>query len=117
MECQRERHRRNCEDWHKRNPIHEFGTAWERRFDEAKHGNAVSSVAGDFRKTIRAVPCDVVRDEIGGQHAEIIQQLLRFVLRHVRDEMRRQLADFTDKVGHVRGEVQRDEIEIRGPPI
>ena len=82
--CQQELHRQTCAAWHDRNP--EWDRETRLRKTLLKDGPALAAGAdptGRFN-------WERARDEMGGQPAAVIEELAKYLVGWVRDEIRRE---------------------------
>lgn len=85
LECQRERHRRSCQSWHRRNP--DCSGKSDRIRDRIKHKpktSAAQSLA-EF-DPLANIDWSVVEAEIGLQAAVVVEETGRIVISSLRDE-------------------------------
>jgi hypothetical protein len=113
--CQQKRHKNNCREWRRNNPAYERANRWSARIEAAKQG-AAKLQNEDNVESIRALPWDLVRDEIGPEATVIVQEIVKFVLRTKRDEIRAQVPDLYCEVSILAIQAPRDENANRGPP-
>ena len=81
-ECQRERHRRSCLDWHRRNPDYDRGRRLQRRV--RKEAIAEENVACLVNPLAR-LDESVVRDAVGFEGAIIILETGKVIVEWLRD--------------------------------
>lgn len=87
-ECQRERHRRSCAAWHRRNPAYDRETRLRRRLVSA----AAPAESGPPRPDVDplgAIDWVVARDEIGLEASVVVEETARVLVRWTRDAMPR----------------------------
>ena len=87
-ECQRERHRRSCVEWHQRNPTYDRETRLRRRLVTAPPpaGSVPPRVDVD---PLGAIDWEVARDEIGLEMSVVVEETARVLVRWTRDAMPR----------------------------
>lgn len=113
LECQRERHRRNCTAWRMDNPDCSVGAERLRKRVVPEEKN---SKTGD---PMRQVAWDVVRDATSMEHAVITEEIGKVLTSWMRDERDMQLVEIQGRIGKVLGLSPRDErdmqlVEIKG---
>jgi len=110
-ECQAERHRRNCREWHRRNPNYDReGRLRGRLIRESCEGGI--GVGGD---PLRGIDEDAARDAVGLEVYVFIEEIARLLLGAVRDLVGRQPIETKGEIGRVGVMGPRDEIGGRGP--
>jgi len=95
--CQRERHRRACEAWHRRNP----GYDRERRLAERLEGKESKDeppLPLLDTAPLAQIRWPVVRDAIGPETFVIIERCVEIVVIWVRDAMRVQRTDIRQEI-------------------
>lgn len=101
--CQRERHRRNCADWHRRNPGYDQETRLRRRLvPEAPRTNAATPLG--------AIDEDVARDAVGVETYVVTSEIARLTTEWVRDVVGRQVVGIKGQSGKLVPTAARDEI-------
>ena len=84
-DCQRERHRRACADWRRRNPDYDREDRLRRKLRTDADTSAESSSGGGARAADRGLRLDVVRDELGLQLYVLIDELAELLRLETRD--------------------------------
>jgi len=105
-QCQKERHRRACAAWRKREQEGERVHRLRQRILEVP---AVSAQAGGVRARLR---WDAVRDAVGLEMAVIIEEMRREVEDLVRDAVRRQALENTGQSSREMKPMGRDDIAL-----
>jgi hypothetical protein len=109
--CQRERHRRACEEWRKKNPEYDR----EERVRKKVVKEVVPPGAGV--DPMLGIAWDAARDEIGLEAGVVIEETGKVLVSWVRDEIARQVRAGKGKSGQVVGVCARDEMaEGTRPP-
>ncbi len=106
LDCQRERHRRNCTAWRRDNPDCSVGAE---RLRKRVVPEEKKSPTGD---PMRQVAWHVVRDETSMEHAVITEEIGRVLTSWVRDEMDVQLVEIKGRIGRVLPLSLRDEMDV-----
>lgn len=109
-ECQRERHRRNCEDWHRRNPDYDRETRLRSRLKRGKE--RVGAVA----EPSQGINWGDARDAIGLEPLVVIDEVTKVTLDLVRDALFSQLLVKQGKTHRLIPEGLRDSMEPRRLP-
>jgi hypothetical protein len=104
--CQRERHRRACADWHRRNPDYDREGRLRRR--------VVPEEPHRPREPLDGLAWPAVRDAVGLQVAVIIDESGRLLERWTRDAVNAQLLEKKSKSREEGHWGSRDEM-ARGP--
>ena len=105
--CQRERHRRNCQESREQNQNEGRETQWRRRLRKDKE-------SGPFREPREAVQWEEARDEIGVKVLVVIDEFVKLSLVCLRDEWRAQLIELKGKSGQLIPKGLRDESRMAG---
>lgn len=113
-ECQRERHRRNCESWHARNP----GYDRERRLRDrlVRDDRPTTSIHALERDPLAQIRWDVVRDAVPTEWGAVLEEVLVQVVQWARDAVRAQRTGRTDPGGGSRTGGTRDAFATVGVP-
>lgn len=107
--CQRERHRRSCTDWRRRNAQEERAERLRRRLREAPTPGS-PAVLGELR-------LDVVRDEVGLEATVIIEETAEVLNTQLRDAVSIQVTEIIGEISGVPVKAVKDAIATgRGPP-
>ena len=107
-ECQRERHRRNCEDWHRRNPKYDR----EGRLRGRLIRGGQEGARGD---PLRRVDEIAARDAVGMETYVFVEEIVRLLLEWARDSVVLQPIVTKKETGRVAVGGSRDEIGESGP--
>lgn len=108
--CQRERHRRNCLDWHRRNPNYDR--------EDRLRGRLIRSTAkirGEEFDPLRRVNEQAARDAVGVETYVFIEEISRLLLEWVRDLVSLQPTVTKEEISRVGPRGPRDEIGETGP--
>ncbi len=111
-ECQRERHRRACGQWHERHPDYD-------RENRLRERVRVEVAAGEplARDPMAEVAWDAARDAVGMETAVIVEETGKVLALWARDAVRAQAAEITRKLAKVLPRHARDGIAAgAGPP-
>ncbi|MCP4304304.1 MAG: hypothetical protein GY788_05380 [bacterium] len=101
--CQRERHRRNCADWHRDNPGYDKEERLRRRLlREASAPNPTTPLG--------AIDEEAARDAVDVEVFVLVMEVARVVVEWTRDVPRRQLSDIKRQSGRVAPSLPRDDI-------
>lgn len=111
-ECQRERHRRACGAWRRRDPDYDRARRWQASLDRAKAGEGLRPPREP--RILAGVPWDLVRDVMKPEGAEILAGVAGVLARYTRDERRRYLSEPKGESGGLPPGCPRDEME-EGP--
>ena len=112
-QCQKERHRKACAAWRRRNASEEREERVRQRARRVIKEETESS-AGERRDEI---DWNMVRDEIGVEVSVVIQEIVQYVSRRLRDEMSVQVIGSKGKSARYAPKEERDEIgRIRAGP-
>ena len=113
--CQRERHRRNCADWHGKNPGYDV----ERRLREKLGSRSPAKPEGSptlSRNPVASLPWGVVRDAVGPSVQVLLEMIADVLVRWARDAV-------TEEVERLRAQLRRsgalgarDAFAGPGPP-
>ncbi len=111
-ECQRERHRRACAQWHERHPDYD-------RESRLRERVRVEVVRGEplARDPMAEVAWDAARDAVGMEAAVIVEETGKVLALWTRDAVRAQAAEITRKLAKVLPHHARDAFATgAGPP-
>lgn len=110
-ECQAERHRRNCQDWHRRNPDYDReGRLRGRLIRESGEG-----AIGALRDPLRQINEKAARDAVGMEIYVFIEEIFRLLLGAARDLVGIQPVVTKEEIDRVAVLRPRDEIGESGP--
>lgn len=109
-ECQRERHRRNCEDWHRRNPNYDREERLRGRLIR-EYAEGSVGVGGDPLRQIDEI---AARDAVGMETHVFIEEIVRLILAASRDLVVQQPVVDKEEIGRVGVIGSRDEIGESG---
>ena len=111
-ECQRERHRRACAEWHGRHSDYDReGRLRARVRIEAPSGEPLT------RDPLVEVAWDVARDAVGMETAVIVEETGKVLALWARDAVRAQATEITRKLAKVLSPLARDAFATgTGPP-
>lgn len=108
-ECQRERHRRACEQWRRRNPDYDRDRRLRERLAQPE--------AVPETDPVGKLDWEVARDAVGLQVAVVVEESARLIVDWARDAVAPQQADITGKSDGLRGGEPQDELgAARAPP-
>lgn len=110
-ECQRERHRRNCEDWHRRNPKYDR----EGRLREGLIRESDECPRGGGGDPLRRVDEDAARDSVGLEVYVFVDEIARLLLDWARDSVVLQPSVNKEEIARVLPSGSRDEMVESGP--
>jgi hypothetical protein len=110
-ECQRERHRRNCEGWHRRNPEYDR----ECRLRGRLFREEAAEESGELRGPMSGLDESMARDTVGMEVYVFVDEVAKHLESWARDSVG--LQPIVINGGIVRHAVDgaRDEIVKRGP--
>lgn len=111
-ECQRERHRRACSEWHERHRDYDR----ERRLRERVR---IETAPGDplARDPLAEIAWDAARDAVGLEAAVIVEETGKVLSLWTRDAVHAQASEITRKLAKVLPQPARDAIAAgAGPP-
>lgn len=111
-ECQRERHRRACEDWHRRNPNYDR----EDRLRRGLIGESAEGVGGNSGGPLRRVDEEVARDAVGMEVYVFIDEIVRLLLGWARDVVVMKPHADKGELGKVVASGSRDAMAKSRPP-
>ena len=112
--CQRERHRRACKAWHKRNPGYDREARLQRRLHRLS-GSAAASTAAPVVSPMARLDWAAVRDAVGLEVTVVVEESVKVLCGWVRDAVIAQpLAAKRVRARHVPVGT-RDEIATRPP--
>ena len=77
--CQRERHRRACADWRRRNPHYDCQDRVSRRL--------VKDVPLDRADPMRGIDWEAARDEVGVEITVLVEETGKLILQWARDDI------------------------------
>ncbi len=100
-QCQRERHRRNCKQWHQNNPHYDREDRIKRKFVDAHDPEAPPQGTIDW---------EVVRDAVGLETSVIIEEISKVLFVEVRDAVRREIIEIISRSQKLPLSTLRDEI-------
>jgi hypothetical protein len=106
-DCQRERHRRDCQAWHRREAESVRRHRLEQRLRSAEGGTG--PFPGEQWR-------EVVRDSVGLEVAVILEELRRLLEDAVRDSVRLQVLEIVCESRRLLGSGRRDEMVSSGAP-
>jgi len=110
-ECQRERHRRNCADYHRREGAEERRHRIRQRI--LRPENRPRGALQD--DPLAALIPERVRDAVGVEVGVVIEEFGKVIVAWSRDSVRRQLQEITGKSGGHPPEQRRDDIAAVSP--
>jgi len=107
--CQRERHRRACADWHRRNPEYDREERLRRRLvhDETARSAVDPTSQVDWR---------VARDVVGVEVSVVIEESSKVIASWARDAVVAQPYEIQEESREVQAKRPRDAIAPRAPP-
>ena len=109
--CQRERHRRNCAEWHRKNPDYDREERLRRRLVRNKEADRRRARGDPFRR----IDESAARDSVGLEVFVFIDIIGRYLAEWVRDLVVTQPTVTKEEISrHLPGE-SRDEIGRSGP--
>jgi hypothetical protein len=103
QECRRKRHRRADRLWHRRHPDYDCWRRLQAKVARAAERRRAQGVRGP--PPLARVPWDLVQDEMGVKATEILAGILRLLVLHAQDEIRRQVPRLTGEFGRLPGVV------------
>lgn len=80
-ECQRERHRRNCTSWHRRNPDYDRETRWQARLAQSRPKSGESDL----------LCWTAARDAVSLEVLIVLEEIRKLLVDFVRDAVTRQV--------------------------
>ncbi|MBT3312864.1 MAG: hypothetical protein HOK24_16035 [Desulfobacula sp.] len=88
--CQKERHRRQCKEWNRKNKAIYKNNYLAKKLEDAavQQTSAISSVISAKKQTKPVLPIEVIVTEYGLKPAVIIQYLITQVINHTTDRIR-----------------------------
>jgi hypothetical protein len=104
-ECQKERHRRSCADWHRRHAGDERRERFRERITETATACASSP----------QLAWDVVRDAVGMEVSVVIEESSKVVENRARDAVSAEASVIMKELRRVARHQRRDEIAAGGP--
>lgn len=105
--CQRERHRRACTDWHRRNPD----------YDRENRLRARLAEPGPPAPPARLIPWPAARDAVGLEVLVVLEECFGVPGPPARDAVAPQALVLTGKSGRLAGPAARDAMALaREPP-
>jgi hypothetical protein len=107
--CQRERHRRACAEWHRRNPGYDAGERLRRRL-VAGAAHALARV-----DPVARVDWAAARDAVGLEVAVIVEETGRVLAGWVRDALSPQPLEAAAESGRLASAAPRDAFGPSGP--
>jgi hypothetical protein len=110
-ECQRERHRRNCEDWHRRNPNYDR----EERLRSRLIGESTEGSVGVGGDPLLQIDEHAARDAVGMETYVFIEVISRLLFGALRDSVNLQPVVTKKEISRVTNSGPRDEIGESGP--
>ncbi len=108
-DCQRERHRRNCEDWRHRNPGYDLEDRLRQRLKKGKE-------TGPYRNLEDGIDDQLARDALGSQQYVIIEEIVKVLQEMARDSIMTQLIVSKGKNRKHAPNWLRDDIAMKGQP-
>jgi len=87
-ECQRERHRRNCKDWHGRNPGYDADLRLRQRLYLCPPPPSMPPVDPFGTSPLRKVNLEAARDAVGQQVVVLVEVASKVLWQEVRDAVR-----------------------------
>lgn len=114
QECQRERHRRNCADWHDRERVAEFEARVEKRI-LAPTGGHSGPLDGAQGGKVNGQTWEAIRDLVGAEVCAVVRVLLEDAREQTRDAVRREVAVLHKEFAKHLPSPSRDAI-ARPPP-
>jgi hypothetical protein len=108
-DCQRERHRRNCEDWHRRNPDYDRETRLRSKLKKGKE-------RGKYAEPSQGINWERARDAIGLELLVVIDEVAKVTLDLARDALLPQRLVIKGKSHRLIPSGSRDTIDPGKPP-
>lgn len=112
VECQRERHRRACSEWHAENPDYDR----EERLRKKVRRSPEGPPAGPMADPLHEVDWEAARDAVGIETSVIIEETEKVLVSWARDAIRAQVPVIVREVSGLLNMRLRDEIQGPAPP-
>ncbi len=108
-DCQQERHRRNCEDWHRRNQDYDRETRLRSKLKKGKE-------RGKYAEPSQGINWEGARDAIGLELLVVIDEVAKVTLDLARDALLPQRPGIKGKSHRLISSGSRDPIDPGKPP-
>lgn len=115
--CQRERHRRNCADWHRRNEGYDRARRAAGLLSAARKAAREARRGGNAPNPLSGIPWDVVRDSVGLQGQRVLLELSQFLVEWVRDAVNQEVAALRQQWAQIGAAGPRDAFAARESPL
>ena len=116
-ECQRERHRANCEDWRGRNPEYDRDRRLRSRLTAPERAQAGTPAEHPGADPLALLDWQVARDAAGVEVAVIVEESGRLVVQWARDAFQAYVAESMGEFPKLARPPLRDALGgSRGPP-
>ena len=115
-ECQRERHRRNCEDWHHRNEGYDRARRATAQLATARRESRLARRGSPAPNPVSEIPWDVVRDSVGLEAQGVMREIGQFLVEWVRDAVKREMDTLREELARIGSPALRDAFAARGSP-
>lgn len=115
-ECQRERHRRNCADWHRRNEGYDRARRATARLAEARKKARQARERSPAPNPVSEIPWDVVRDSVGLEAQRVLREIGQFLVEWVRDAVNQEVSALREQLAEIGPGGARDAFAVRGSP-
>ena len=114
--CQRERHRKNCEDWHRRHRGYDRGRRAAAQLRAARVAAREGRKAARSPNPVSEIPWEVVRDSVGLEAQRVLREIGQFLVEWVRDAVDREVGALREELARIGGAGARDAFVARGSP-
>lgn len=115
-ECQRERHRRNCADWHERNQGYDRARRATRQLESARKAARLARRGSRSPNPVSEIPWDVVRDSVGLEAQGVMREIGQFLVEWVRDAVKVEMGALRKELAQIGHPGLRDAFAARGSP-
>ncbi len=115
-ECQRERHRRNCADWHQRNEGYDRARRATAQLAAARKKARQARQGSRSRNPVSEIPWDVVRDSVGLEAQRVLREIGQFLVEWVRDAVSQEVEALREQLAEIGPGGARDAFAARGSP-
>jgi len=114
--CQRERHRRNCADWHGKNPGYDVERRLRQKLAHRPRPKAGGPEPTLSRNPIAALPWGVVRDAVGPVVQVLLEEIVGVLVGWARDAVAEEVEALRDQLRRAGALGARDAFAGPGPP-
>ena len=111
-ECQRERHRRSCADWHTRHPGYDRDERLRKKVRPPREGPPSGAEADPLAE----IDWGAARDVVGAESAVFVEETQKVLVAWARDVVRAEMPRMKGETAKQLNKRSRDEIGGPAPP-